>query len=106
MGDTDRSGYITVDNLRCVLGEEFDGVKVEQLIDEADLLQDGRVSYPEFVAYLRGDPLEAHGEAALKVIDSQLAAQATGSASFFRIIGCARGSAGVTSVTLGSVTLG
>jgi calcium-dependent protein kinase len=70
--DTDSSGYITVDNLREVLGDTFEGQDVEKLICEADILQDGRVSYPEFVSYLTGNPLEDHSEAALKVIDTQI----------------------------------
>merc|ERR1712007_399638 len=39
---------------------------------EADILQDGRISYPEFVAYLRGTPLDKHAQAARLVIDSQM----------------------------------
>jgi calcium-dependent protein kinase len=73
--DVDNSGYITVENLRQVLGENFDGEEVEKLIKEADLLQDGRVSYPEFVSYLRGDPLQDHGDAATKIIDNNLNAK-------------------------------
>lgn len=55
--DTDRSGFITLGNLREVLGDTVDGIEVEKLLDEADALQDGRISYPEFVTFLRGDPL-------------------------------------------------
>lgn len=78
--DTDSSGYITVENLREVLGDSFEGEQVEQLIAEADLLQDGRISYPEFVSYLRGEPLDSHQNAADKIIDKQLKkAEASGS---------------------------
>lgn len=55
--DTDRSGFITLDNLLEVFGDTVDGIKVEKLLDEADAPQDGRISYPEFVTFLRGDPL-------------------------------------------------
>merc|ERR1719350_1854445 len=34
--DTDNSGYITVENLREVLGNTFEGEKVEVLVQEAD----------------------------------------------------------------------
>eukprot|EP00929_Paragymnodinium_shiwhaense_P061395 TRINITY_DN30660_c0_g1_i1.p1 TRINITY_DN30660_c0_g1~~TRINITY_DN30660_c0_g1_i1.p1 ORF type:complete len:632 (-),score=127.43 TRINITY_DN30660_c0_g1_i1:99-1994(-) len=58
--DTDSSGYITLDNIRDVLGDDFEGVKVnEAFMKEADILQDGRISYAEFVAYLCGTPLDS-----------------------------------------------
>lgn len=60
--DSDASGYITRQNLLSVLGEKFEGEDVEKLLDEADLLHDGQISYPEFVSYLRGDPLPAGWE--------------------------------------------
>lgn len=68
--DADGSGYITVDDLREVLGDSFDGAEVEKLLEEADLLEDNRISYEEFVCYLRGEPLVAH--VASHVIDSEL----------------------------------
>merc|ERR1712226_1321521 len=37
--DTDSSGYITAENLRHVLGDNFDGQKVENLIADADILR-------------------------------------------------------------------
>mmetsp|Transcript_35365 Transcript_35365/g.75384 ORF Transcript_35365/g.75384 Transcript_35365/m.75384 type:complete len:556 (+) Transcript_35365:125-1792(+) len=70
--DTDESGYITVDNLREVLGNTFEGEQVEKFVAEADRANDGRISYPEFVAYLRGDPLDDHGAAAAEIIDGEL----------------------------------
>lgn len=70
--DTDNSGYITPDNLREVLGETFKGDHVEKLMSEADLLKDGRISYPEFVSYLRGDPLDSHADVTLEIIDAQV----------------------------------
>jgi calcium-dependent protein kinase len=69
--DTDNSGYITVENLRDVLGDSFDGAKVDELLAEGDLLRDGRISYSEFVAYLRGTPLETHTDAVGKIVDNQ-----------------------------------
>jgi len=70
--DTDNSGYITVENLREVLGNTFEGEKVEALVAEADRAKDGRISYPGFVAYLRGDPTDDHGVAAGQIIDTEL----------------------------------
>lgn len=70
--DKSNTGYITPESLRMVLGETFEGEKVESIMNEADLLQDGRVSYAEFVSYLRGTPLGEHADSAVKVIDTQL----------------------------------
>mmetsp|Transcript_56615 Transcript_56615/g.143328 ORF Transcript_56615/g.143328 Transcript_56615/m.143328 type:complete len:548 (-) Transcript_56615:120-1763(-) len=70
--DTDGSGFITPENLREVLGDTFEGEEVEQLMAEADKLKDGRISYAEFVHYLRGDPMGKHAQAADKIIDTQI----------------------------------
>mmetsp|Transcript_103349 Transcript_103349/g.308749 ORF Transcript_103349/g.308749 Transcript_103349/m.308749 type:complete len:193 (-) Transcript_103349:47-625(-) len=64
--DTDHSGAITADDVRWVLGgDAFDGEKVEKLIGEADHAHPGRITYPEFVAYLRG------GSAATEVVQGE-----------------------------------
>jgi calcium-dependent protein kinase len=55
--DKDLSGYITVDNLQDAFGNTFDGQNMESLIKEADTSQDGQISFPEFVAYVRGTPI-------------------------------------------------
>jgi len=71
--DADNSGYITADNLRKMLGEQYEGAQVEQLIHEADFKHDGRISYAEFVHYLKGNEVsEAHQDAATKVIDGEV----------------------------------
>lgn len=71
--DVDNSGYITVENLREVLGESFNGAEVEKLLQEADLTKDGRISYAEFLEYLKGDGANASAlEAADKIIDTEL----------------------------------
>jgi len=70
--DTDSSGYITPENLREVLGETFEGEQIEQLMAEADALKDGRISYAEFVTYLRGDALPAHQDVTAQIIDTQI----------------------------------
>jgi len=57
--DTDRSGYITLDNLKQIVGETFEGESVEELLKEADQLKDDRISYAEFVSYLCGEQLGA-----------------------------------------------
>mmetsp|Transcript_25206 Transcript_25206/g.58705 ORF Transcript_25206/g.58705 Transcript_25206/m.58705 type:complete len:550 (-) Transcript_25206:161-1810(-) len=67
------TGYITPESLRQVLGETFEGEAVERLVEEADQLKDGRISYAEFVSYLSGEPLSEHAHATAEVIDTQLA---------------------------------
>lgn len=54
--DTDNLGYITVNNLRGVLGDSFDGVKVSTLVAEIGLPRNIKISYPEFESYLRRSP--------------------------------------------------
>jgi len=56
--DKDSSGYISLDNLQEVLGESYEGESMASLLSEADVLCDGKISYPEFVSYLTGRPLE------------------------------------------------
>lgn len=78
--DTDSSGSITVENLREVLGESFEGHEVEELIAEADMAKDGKISYEEFITYLRGgmgSVKDDHAHAAARVIDKVLKKQAT-----------------------------
>jgi len=58
--DTDSSGFITAANLRQVVGDHFGGAEPETLLSEADFLKDNRISYAEFVSYIRGTPLEIH----------------------------------------------
>jgi len=60
--DTDDSGYITADNLREVIGDTFEGMKVEKLLSEADTLHDGKLSYHEFYSYLTGKEMHFLGD--------------------------------------------
>jgi len=70
--DVDNSGYITAENMRQVLGEHHEGEEVETLMAEADFKNDGRISYEEFVAYIKGEPMSGHADAATKVIDNMI----------------------------------
>mmetsp|Transcript_179105 Transcript_179105/g.568247 ORF Transcript_179105/g.568247 Transcript_179105/m.568247 type:complete len:695 (-) Transcript_179105:110-2194(-) len=72
--DVDNSGYITADNLRVVLGETFEGQEVEKIMLEADLKHDGRISYDEWIDYLKNGNIatENHQDVAARVIDRQL----------------------------------
>lgn len=51
--DTDNSGVITIENLKEVFGEGYDGEKIEAMLAEADFSQDGKISFQEFMAYMR-----------------------------------------------------
>mmetsp|Transcript_92816 Transcript_92816/g.194002 ORF Transcript_92816/g.194002 Transcript_92816/m.194002 type:complete len:629 (-) Transcript_92816:329-2215(-) len=54
--DTNNSGYITVENLKELLGDSFDGVPMEELLKEADFEKNNKISYDEFVHFLSADP--------------------------------------------------
>jgi calcium-dependent protein kinase len=55
--DTDLSGYITAENLRDAFGSTLDGKRVDSLLSEADIREDGRVAFDEFVAFVCDTPL-------------------------------------------------
>ncbi|EER18003.1 calcium-dependent protein kinase, isoform, putative [Perkinsus marinus ATCC 50983] len=50
--DVDKTGYISVDNLRAVLGDSFCGTSVEDLLRQVDYKCNGRIEYDEFVRAL------------------------------------------------------
>lgn len=62
--DVDSSGFITVDNMIDVMGSAYQAEEVKDLMKEADLVKDGRISYPEFVAYITDTPLNQNEQAA------------------------------------------
>jgi calcium-dependent protein kinase len=59
--DTDGSGFITLSNLKDVLGDRVDGERVEAFLEDVDQNKDGRISFAEFASYLRE---EQHTQAA------------------------------------------
>jgi len=71
--DTDNSGYITVENLKDVLGESFEGEKVAEMLKEADFTSDGKISLEEFMLYLKGGQAsDTQEDAASRIIDAKL----------------------------------
>jgi len=48
--DSDDSGFISLENLRELLGEDIPEHRLNAIIQEADLTEDNRISYPEFLA--------------------------------------------------------
>eukprot|EP00434_Breviolum_minutum_P029937 symbB.v1.2.026471.t1/scaffold2649.1/size74057/3 len=76
--DVDNSGTITVENLREVLGETFEGNEVQNLLSELNLKNDGAISYEEWIEYLKGgmgDVQPHHADAAARVIDKTMEKQ-------------------------------
>lgn len=53
--DVDDSGYISVENLKEILGDDFSPEKADEMIREADRKGDGRVDYQEFLALFRNE---------------------------------------------------
>jgi len=65
--DKDNSGFITADNLREILGQ---GEDVDKLIAEADSSHDGKISYEEWINYIKNPSAQDHHqEIASTVID-------------------------------------
>mmetsp|Transcript_2460 Transcript_2460/g.6123 ORF Transcript_2460/g.6123 Transcript_2460/m.6123 type:complete len:560 (-) Transcript_2460:103-1782(-) len=62
--DVEDTGFITVENLREVLGDEYNGERVEALHKEVDACHCGKVSFPDFATYMttehHGDELGVH----------------------------------------------
>lgn len=48
--DSDDSGFISKENLKVLLGDDFPQSEIDAIIDEADLTRDGKISYSEFLA--------------------------------------------------------
>lgn len=69
--DTDNSGYISRKNLSDVLTGTFDPAEIDQLVKDMHADENGRVSYQDFMVYLKqGGAAEHHEDAALRIIDS------------------------------------
>jgi hypothetical protein len=48
--DADDSGYISAENLKEMLGDEFPEDEIDAIIKEVDLTKNGKISYSEFLA--------------------------------------------------------
>eukprot|EP00941_MAST-03F_sp_MAST-3F-sp1_P005936 g5936.t1 len=57
--DVDNSGYITAENLLEVLGSKFSNSEVLQMIKEADILNNNKVSWDEFITLMRQDSVSS-----------------------------------------------
>merc|ERR1712130_554542 len=70
--DADGAGFITIENLKVVIGDSLDGASTESVLKAVDTSGDGKIDYGEFVAYLRsGKVTDDHLEAVSKVIETK-----------------------------------
>ena len=72
--DSDGKGYISHDDLKDVLGDDYDKELVDKMIEEADFKKNGQVDYDEFLELMFGDPetgLNAAGDVNA-VLDSHI----------------------------------
>eukprot|EP01066_Platyproteum_vivax_P016271 Platyproteum_vivax@DN7068_c0_g1_i2.p1 len=53
--DIDKTGYISKENLRAVLGDEYNGTKIEDIVKQCDFKKNGVIDYEEFMAALTDD---------------------------------------------------
>eukprot|EP01138_Halocafeteria_seosinensis_P004101 gb/GECG01004193.1/.p1 GENE.gb/GECG01004193.1/~~gb/GECG01004193.1/.p1 ORF type:complete len:681 (+),score=95.94 gb/GECG01004193.1/:1-2043(+) len=53
--DVDHTGFISVENLNDILGDDFSPEKADQMIREADKKGDGQIDYEEFLALFRNE---------------------------------------------------
>lgn len=71
--DTDNSGFITVANLKEVLGESYNGDEIEKMLSEADVHHLGQISLEDFMHYMRDPEVhEAHLDAAGGIVDQSI----------------------------------
>jgi len=56
--DEDDSGYIDLGNLKSVLGEQYDGTKVEDILSEFGI--EGKIHYDQFKASVSDHPVSDH----------------------------------------------
>jgi len=73
--DTDNNGFIDVDELKGILGDEYRGEDVASMMKEADLNNDGRISLDEFIAYAKTEGSGDENKVALlagQIIDKQV----------------------------------
>eukprot|EP00542_Grammatophora_oceanica_P010432 CAMPEP_0194032256 /NCGR_PEP_ID=MMETSP0009_2-20130614/5237_1 /TAXON_ID=210454 /ORGANISM="Grammatophora oceanica, Strain CCMP 410" /LENGTH=706 /DNA_ID=CAMNT_0038672641 /DNA_START=11 /DNA_END=2131 /DNA_ORIENTATION=+ len=77
--DSDDSGFISAENLQEILGEEFPEEEIRDIIAEADLSHDNKISYGEFLA-LWGDRNEERRDIAYRDLrQNQLSTMSTSS---------------------------
>lgn len=66
--DEDDSGYIDLGNLKSVLGEQYDGTKVEDILSEFGV--EGKIHYDQFKASVADHPMRLDTLKQLKVVEA------------------------------------
>jgi calcium-dependent protein kinase len=73
--DTDNSGYISEENLKGILGHSATEEDLDEMMKEVDANHDGKISYEEFINYVRGgNAKERHLSSVHGMIDKEKAA--------------------------------
>mmetsp|Transcript_1909 Transcript_1909/g.6370 ORF Transcript_1909/g.6370 Transcript_1909/m.6370 type:complete len:521 (+) Transcript_1909:87-1649(+) len=85
--DLGGSGYVTGGGLRAVLGDTFEGIETEALLSEAGVGRDGRLSFAEFLSFLRDGQLAAPAKPPLVL---RVAGVLLGALQFSPFLCCAR----------------
>merc|ERR1712046_283075 len=73
--DTGNTGFITAQNMAEVLGEDFDGHSVHDLLQEIGESDDAKIDFKHFVDYIHSGSGEVHGKvvhATHKAVDSAI----------------------------------
>lgn len=68
--DVTASGFITTDNLVEVLGDKFNGIPTETMLDDVDTLHDGKMCWHEFACFMKGKQLRLRGDEFIPCEDS------------------------------------
>jgi len=71
--DVDKSGYITVGDLLQVMGSTMSKADAKQLVKEADISADGRISLDEFISYVQSSEEHAQMTVLEKLLEGEMA---------------------------------
>jgi calcium-dependent protein kinase len=75
--DVDKSGYITVGDLLQVMGDSMSKAEARQLVEEADLSADGRISLDEFIEYVQKSEEHSQMTVLEKLLEGEMALEAS-----------------------------
>jgi len=76
--DVDNTGFISKENLQVVLGDTFHGKDIDELIASADKEKTGKISYQDFMHYLKNQHQEEGiDNVADQLIDAQIKKETT-----------------------------
>jgi calcium-dependent protein kinase len=70
--DTDNNGCIEKDDLKKVIGDDYEGEDLEKLMEEADVNKDGKISYEEFINFARGDASKGAHDVCQPILDREM----------------------------------